>query len=50
MEGALRKELLITPFVEGLKAANFEKVLLRDFVSIWNTLFKQCISAKFLMI
>ena len=50
MQGDLRKELFIAPFVERFKYSDFEKVLIRDCVSARNDLLKHCISAEILLI
>ena len=44
VQGTLRKELYIAPFVE-----RFGKVLLMNFASTLNNLLKHCISADFLL-
>ena len=48
-QGALRKELLIAPFVERLKTVILGKSYER-FWQYWNNLLKFCISAKCLLI
>ena len=48
-QGALRKELLIAPFVERLKTVILGKSYER-FWQYWNNLLKLCISAEFLLI
>ena len=46
VQGALRKELHIAPFLERFKK-NYRKVLLINFVRIWHNLLSHCIFAKF---
>ena len=51
VQGALRKELCIAPFVERFKAASyFGKVLLMNFASTLKNLLKRYISVEFLLI
>ena len=49
LEGVVRKELLITLFVE-LYNRYFGKVLLRNFAYSWNNLLKHCTAAEYLLI
>ena len=59
MQGALRKELRIAPFVESFETASLGrsywwilpvlKTVLMNFASTWNNLFKDWISSEFLL-
>ena len=50
MKDALRKELIIAPFVERFKTATLRKVLLINFVSTYAIWLKEFIFVHFLLI
>ena len=50
VQGTLRKELLIAPFVERFKTATLRKVSVVTFISTSNKIPKHCIFAKFFLI
>ena len=49
-QGALRKEMIVAPFVERFKNSYFEKAFLINFISTYSKLLKHFIFACFLLI